>query len=212
MTFKSSRINSNSTSIHILEYQDFDPTLHLKSLTSQEIERYHSFKHPKRKKEFVATRLLRHDLFGFQHIHYDPVGAPFIEGIGYISISHSKNKVAIAVNKEYKIGLDLEPHRANILRLAHKFLNQNEIDIFDCSDPVTVTKIWSAKEAMYKLAGRKKILFSKELLLDKDNNEIWKGTIDNHDHLIKVNLDIFDIDDTIISINSSPIEQEFKHI
>lgn len=210
MSFKFSSLNSNSTTIHFLEYGNYDPNIHVDKLTDMELERFKMFSHIKRQREFVATRLLRHNLFGFEHIHYDEHGAPYIENEGYISISHSKNKVAIALNKDYRIGIDLEPHRVNILNVAHKFLSPHEIKTFNCTDPIEVTKIWSAKEALYKLAGRKKILFSTELLLDLKNDE-WKGLIDNHDHHLLVNLDIFDIEDTIITINSREIEKRFKN-
>lgn len=158
--------------------------------------------------EFVATRLLRHDLFGFEHIHYDSHGAPFIEQEGFISISHSKNLVGIAVNSNYRVGMDLEPHRPNILSVAHKFLTKRERELFDCENPITVTKIWSAKEALYKLAGRKEIIFAKELLLeDILSNDKWVGVIDNFDHKLRVNLDIFDQNGTIMTINSKEVEQ-----
>lgn len=211
MGFNFSSLNSNSTVIHFLEYDDFDPNEYLDKLTQLELERLRMFKHIKRQREFVATRLLRHNLFGFEHIHYDNHGAPYIEHEGYISISHSKNKVAIALNKDYRIGVDLEPHRMNILNVAHKFLSSDELRTFDCTDPIVVTKIWSAKEAMYKLAGRKKILFSTELLLNMRNDE-WIGLIDNYDHELLVKLDIFDIDNTIITINSQEIEKRHKNI
>lgn len=207
MSFKRSKISSGSTQIHFLEYDDFDPSDYLDRLTTAEQERYFGFSHIKRKREFVATRILRHALFGFEHIHYNEHGAPYIEGEGFISISHSKNQVAIGLNKAYCIGLDLEPHRANILSVSAKFLHPNERKVFDCSDFVTVTKLWSAKEALYKLAGRKKIIFAKELLLSKDENENWIGWIDNHDHELHVKLDIFDLNGTIVTINSEAVER-----
>jgi phosphopantetheinyl transferase len=207
MSFKYSRISSGTTDIHLLEYADFNPLDYVGKLTENEVERLQSFGHERRKMEFVATRLLRHDLFGFEHIHYDAHGAPFIEKEGFISISHSKNMVGIAVNPNYQVGLDLEPHRDNILDLSHKFLSDNERFKFDCADAVTITKIWSAKEALYKLAGRKKIIFASELILDLDDNGNWIGTIDNFDHKLRVKLDIFDENQTIVSINSHAVER-----
>ena len=211
MSFNFSSIKSNSTVIYLLEYDDFDPTSYINKLTDTELERLNNFKHIKRKREFVATRILRHNLFGFEHIHYDPLGAPYIEKEGFISISHSKNKVAIALNKEYQIGIDLEPHRPNILKVAHKFLTKKEMEIFDCTDTLTVTQIWSAKETLYKLAGRKKILFSKELHLEKDEKGNWIGIIDNFDHVLVVKLNIFDFKDTIITINADEIEKQIQN-
>lgn len=207
MYFSKKSINSHSSCIHLLSYKEFDPLEFTSKLTEIETERLLSFKNTNRRREFVATRILRHQLFGYQHIHYDDHGAPFIPNEGFISVSHSKNLIGIAVNENYKVGLDLEAHRKNILDLKSKFLSNNELLQFNCDDFIEVTKIWSAKEALYKLAGRKKILFSKELLLSKDLNDKWNGTIINHDHDLKVKMDIFDIDETIISINSAEIER-----
>ena len=103
--------------------------------TEEECERLQNFSHPARQQEFVATRLLRHAVFGFSHIHYDAHGAPYIQEEGFISISHCRNTVALAVNPTYKIGLDLERERLNILQLSSKFLSEAEKIIFDAQDP-----------------------------------------------------------------------------
>lgn len=207
MDFKTHHIAINDTDIYLLEYSDFDPLEHINKLTELEIERYHAFKNIKRKREFVATRLLRHDNIGFEHIHYDPNGAPYINNEGYISISHSGNMVGLAINKNHSVGLDLEFPRENILTIKKKFLSEEEVNLFDTDNPDIVTKIWSSKEALYKLAGRKKIIFSTELLLSKDENDKWIGTIINPDHRLCVKLDIFDYQGTFITINSEAVER-----
>jgi len=207
MDFKKHYITINGTSIHLMEYQEFDPTAYLNKLTSLELERYHEFKNIKRKREFVATRLLRHDTLGFEHIHYDANGAPFIKGEGFISISHSGKMVGLAINKSHSIGLDLEFPRDTILKIKKKFVSEKEMEIFDTEDPDTVTKIWSAKEALYKLAGRKQILFIEELHLSKDENDAWIGRIINPDHELCVKLDIFEHQGTFITINTEAVER-----
>lgn len=188
-------------------YSDFDPIDYMDRLTEIEQERLMTFKHIKRKREFMATRLLRHELFGFQHIHYSEIGAPFIEDEGFISISHSDQLVGIAINRNYLVGLDLESPRENILELSSKFLAPQECEHFDKTDKHEMTKVWSAKEAMYKLAGRKKIIFKEQLILSKDEHDGWRGTIINPDHSLRVKLDIFDHQGTVVSINSCAIER-----
>lgn len=206
MDFTLEELYIDSSTIHLLHYGDFDPSMELDKLTKEEIKRYDSFKHLKRKREFVATRILRHHLFGFEHIHYDEHGAPFIEKEGYISVSHCKNTVAIALNHDYQIGLDLEIPRSQIDTLAHKFLSENEKRQFRINDKLELTKIWSAKEAMYKLAGRKEIVFARDLLLESKEANYWIGRIKNFDHDRLVKLHIFDHKGTIISINREAIE------
>lgn len=204
-SFQRGKISKGATCIHTLYYSDFKPENYLHVLTPQEFERFRSFRHIKRQREFIATRALRHELFGQEHIHYTPEGAPYIKKDTYISISHSKNLVAIAENHEYPIGLDLEAIRPDIQRVMHKFLSEDELNMFDCSDATLVTGIWSAKETLYKLAGRKQILFSDELHVSKINNQ-WKGRIRNPKQDLLVNLDIFERDGIVFTLNTSKVE------
>lgn len=199
------------TRLYLARYSNFEPSTYLDYLTSDEYERFQNFGHFARQQEFVATRLLRHSVFGFSHIHYDAHGAPYIEQEGFISISHCGNTVALALNPDYKIGLDLEMERSNILTLSSKFLSEREKIAFDVNDPKVVTKIWSAKEALYKLAGRKRIHFKTELLLDLDHDGAWTGRIENPDSFMLVKLNIFEVDDLIVSINCAPLVEEKRN-
>lgn len=203
--FKRDIIQLGSTSIYIVCYPEFEPENYLHVLTPEELIRYRSFGHIKRKREFIATRALRHELYGSEHIHYTAEGAPYINKEAFISISHSANVVAIAENNEFPVGLDLELIRPDIQRVMRKFLSLDEIQSFNCEDPKLVTSIWSAKETLYKLAGRKQILFSSELHISKDGNQ-WKGRIVNPDHELWVNLDIFERNGIIYTLNSSRVE------
>ena len=208
--FQRDHILIGDTEIHTLLYPEFSPEDFLYVLTPDELKRYRSFSHIKRQREFIATRSLRHALFGMEHIHYSKEGAPYILQDTYISISHSKNLVAIALNRTFPIGLDLEAIRWDIDRVMHKFLSPEERLNFDCTDARLLTSIWSAKETLYKLAGRKQIFFSKELHISKVNNS-WKGRIQNPDHDLLVNLDIFERNGIIFTLNISPIERIDRH-
>jgi hypothetical protein len=68
-----------------------------------------------------------------------------------------------------------------------------------------MTKVWSAKEALYKLAGRKQIIFKTDLLLNKQTEDIWEGRIINPNVHLKVELNIFVKDQCVITINDGPI-------
>ena len=121
----------NDVKVYTMSYMDFNPLDYLDNLTELEKERFFTFKHIQRKREFVATRVLRHQVFGFEHIHYDEVGAPYINQEGYISISHTKNLVGFALCKKFKIGFDLEHIQNKITNIKHKFLSEKEIDNFE---------------------------------------------------------------------------------
>jgi phosphopantetheinyl transferase len=208
MDFIIDKIVFNDTTIYTLSFSDFEPLNYLEHLTSKEIERFEAFSHEQRKREFVATRILRHSIFGFKHIHYNAVGAPYIEDEGFISISHAKNLVGIAINSFYQIGLDLELIQDKAFRVQSKFLNESEISIFDTSNHHTMTACWSAKETLYKLAGRKKIDFKKDLQLYNKEENLWIGKIIHPETIFSVNLRITEYNNYIITFNSSPIEIE----
>lgn len=187
-------------------YDDFEPEEYIECLSDVEHARFLTFKHVRRRREFVATRILKKRTLGEHQIEYNEIGAPYIQGMGYISISHSSHLVGLAFNEDYIIGLDLETPRENILDIYPKFLAPEEYYTFDITNKLEMTRVWSAKEALYKLAGRKKIIFKEELLLSKSNSGDWQGKIINPDHTLSVQLDIFDHQGTVVSINSNKIE------
>lgn len=201
MPFTQEVIHLKHVEIHLIHFDPFDPMIYLDQLTESEQERFFTFHHINRKCEFVATRILRHRLFGFQHIHYDEHGAPYIEDEGFISISHGRNIVGLAVSKKFKVGLDIEIIKDKALKLRSKFLSESESENLDTESIVEMAKVWSIKEVLYKLAGRKKIIFKKELLIKKKSEDLWLGTIINPNEKIYAEINSFVHNDIIISVN-----------
>ena len=193
--------------VHLMDFNDFDPSEFLDKLTEIEIERYLSFSNLHRKREFVASRILRHEVVGFQHVHYDSVGAPYIKGEGYISISHTLNTVGIAVSEKFKLGFDIEGIRPKILNIKHKFLSVEELTFIDTESVAELTKVWTAKEALYKMSGRNGINFRTELFLNKKADQLWEGKILENDAYLKTDLNIFEHQNKMIAINTSALEK-----
>lgn len=194
------------TRIYLLEFtDDFDSVQYLSSLSEIELERYFQFTNDKRRKEFVATRLLFHSIYGFLEIKYEAHGAPYIADHDYISISHAQNLVGFACNAAHQVGFDIELIHPKILSLYTKFLNEAEIEQFDVSDPKELISCWSMKETLYKLAGRKEILFKEELLLDKNSDLIIKGKICNPECEIVVDLQKMQYKNFILTTNTSAL-------
>ncbi len=208
MHFKQETHHIGPVSIHLLFYDSFEPSDYLDHLTEQETERYFSFTHIKRKMEFVATRILRHRLFGFTHIHYNEVGAPYIEDEGFISISHAKGVVGIAFCKGFTIGLDLEKIDSRMVKLSPKFLSTLESETLDTTSPAEMTKVWSGKEALYKIAGRKGIIFSTELHLSPLSENLWSGRIYHGKIVVHTEISIFTIKDLVVSVNTKALRSQ----
>ncbi len=203
-----SHIIIDNVIIHTCRYNDFNISSYLHYLNKDEQVRLSSFKNKKRQQEFVKTRILKHHLFGDKRIIYSDIGVPSIEKGPFISISHAKNIVAIAVCEKFQIGLDLETPQEKIKYLYPKFISEKELKYIQTDDLTQLTKVWSGKEVLYKLAGRKGVDFKKDLLLiPKDKNK-WMGRILNPKEKIYVELDIFEKNGVVYSINHRAIEKE----
>lgn len=201
--FKRSHISQGKTTIHLIHYSDFNPLDYVVYLNENEQEKLHSFHHLKRKMEFVATRVLKHELFGHKSIQYSDHGAPYIYKEGFISISHSNFWSAIAVNEDYQIGIDLELKSTKANRISNKFLNAKEKELIGSTDDFLYSAAWSCKETLYKLAGRKGIIFKDELFLESFSATEAIGKIINPEESIRTNLTILDHEDIIITFNNS---------
>jgi len=94
-------------------------------LTPEEKNTYHSFRSAKRKLEYFFTRVLWKDFGINEAIHYNEVGRPFLKN-GHISISHSRDIIVIAFNKDHPIGIDVEYRSPKISSIKHKFLSQTD--------------------------------------------------------------------------------------
>ncbi len=204
--FRHEHIVSGEVDVFLVHYNDFDPHAHRSLLSESEQIRLDSFHHIKRQQEYVSTRILKHELFGYKPIEYNEHGAPYIRKEGFISISHSQGCSAIAICDRFQIGLDLEPIDQKALRLRDKFLNDSEKQIFDLTDSLEMTMAWSCKETLYKLAGRKKIIFKTDLLLLNRTADRWQGQIINPNQVINVELTTIVSPERVITLNTGPCE------
>lgn len=142
-----------------------------------------------RKQESLAARLaVKHLLkkhgYNYHEIYKDKFGKPHLKAHKIqISISHTKGYGAAAINLIGPVGIDIEHHRDQIRRISKKFLHPTEMKWADNSIG-NLTKVWCAKEALYKLHGRTQLIFAEQLIItepDKSNRSIGK-IIDEHDH------------------------------
>lgn len=115
-------------------------------------------KHPVKRCEFLASRtLLRqllaqrgHDLDG---IYKDENGKPFLRNCQCtFSLSHSAEYVAVIIANS-PVGIDIEPIKPKIMRIAPRFLAISELPDATTSEQ-KATLYWCAKEAIYKLFNR----------------------------------------------------------
>ena len=119
------------------------------------------FNNEKRKKEYLASRLLLKDIAPNTKITYNEYGAPKLENGEHISISHSKNLVAIIISKQ-KVGMDIEQISEKSLRLSSKFISEKTRTTLNKEK---ATLIWCLKEAVFKWHQKGKVDFIKDIII-----------------------------------------------
>lgn len=117
---------------------------------------------------WLASRALLSLLFKNTHyvFYKDQYNKPHLtvnNKIVNISITHSADYAAIMVSQSMHTGIDLEKIDLRIDRVAKKFLNQIETGY--ATTPEHKTLIWSAKESLYKLYGKKEVDFKEQLIV-----------------------------------------------
>ena len=95
-------------------------------------------------KEAVARILVR-EYPGIPYGRHES-GLPWLQG-AYISITHSRTTAVVAVS-DAPIGIDIEYPRAQLARVATRFLSPAEQRA--CTTPAQLLSAWTAKEAAYK--------------------------------------------------------------
>ena len=118
-------------------------------------------KSEKRKKEFLASRLLLEKIHPNASLVYNKYGAPTLSDGNFVSISHSKNLVAIIVSDK-KVGLDIEQISEKTLNLSSKFV---EKDKYQKLTSEKATLIWCCKEAIFKWHQKGGVDFKKDIYL-----------------------------------------------
>jgi len=126
--------------------------------------------------EWIAGRLLLAALTkdrGYEYlgIYKDEYGKPHLKGNEcHISLSHSYPYVVAIIHEDKAVGIDVEQPKEKLLRIAHKFLSEEEQD--RCGEDTSLLcTYWCAKEALYKLYGKKKLIFKENLVVDHLPNQ-----------------------------------------
>ena len=131
--------------------------------------RFNGMKSEMHQRAFLSVRkLLMEKGYTDFDLEYDEFGKPHLKDGNYISISHSHQFSTIIISDQ-KAGIDIEMQREKILRIADKFVNNQELQrlkSFDNQDFIKkLTVKWGAKEAIFKIRNEKGISF-------KDNIQV----------------------------------------
>lgn len=139
-------------------------------LDTSEREKLAALKKGKRSLHWLATRvLLRYLLQTNEYIECpsDENGKPYLIDFDYrISLTHSYEYAAVMLSKKGECGIDLELVKDKVARIQHKFLKNDELDFIDPDNKIEqLYACWCAKEAVYKLQGKKGVSFREDMTI-----------------------------------------------
>ena len=138
-------------------------------LSKNSSTRLNSMKSELHQKGFVSIRhLLKEVGYTDADLIYDEFGKPHLKNGKFISITHSYTFTAIIVSDDLHVGIDIEKQREKILKIAHKFTPFEEYKTIANVDALIskLTIVWGAKESLYKIYGKKKLLFLHHIYIE----------------------------------------------
>jgi phosphopantetheinyl transferase len=143
--------------------------------------------HPCKRCEKLAVRALLNELTGNEKsIDYYPNGQPYLSDQSFnISISHTKNYACIILHPTQKVGIDIEAKSPRAAQIQQRFLSPDEyLLVNQTSGFVVPLLLWTAKEALYKLASNLTLDFVNHIQVTDINwnEQIMTASITSIDH------------------------------
>ena len=138
-------------------------------LSENSTTRLNSMKSQLHQRGFLSIRhLLKEVGYTDTDLIYDEFGKPHLKNGKFISITHSFIFTAIIVSDKFHVGVDIEKQRDKILKIAHKFTPFEEYKTIANVDALIskLTIVWGAKESLYKIYGKKKLLFLHHIYIE----------------------------------------------
>lgn len=153
--------------------------------------RLNSMKSELHQRGFMSIRhLLKKAEYTDADLFYDAFGKPHLKDGNHISITHSFTFSAIIISEKDPVGIDIEMQRDKIVRIAHKFTPFEEYKTIANHDALVskLTIVWGAKESLYKIYGKKSLLFLHHIYIEdfqfvdeKTTGVIkYEGHVSNH--------------------------------
>lgn len=168
--------------------EDLSKGIYLKDTSQQ---RVNSMKSELHQRGFLSVRhLLKEAGYTDADLYYDEYGKPHLKDGRHISITHSFIFSAIIISEKTPVGIDIEKQRDKIVKIAHKFTPIEEYKTIANHNALVskLTIVWGAKESLYKIYGKKELLFLHHIYIEdfkfadeKTTGEIrYKGAVSHH--------------------------------
>jgi phosphopantetheinyl transferase len=171
---------SSSTRVFIWKIEEsIDELKQGITLSENSKTRLDSMKSELHQKGFLSIRhLLKNVGLEDADLIYDDFGKPHLKNGKFISITHSYTFTGIIISDDIPVGIDIEKQREKILKIAHKFTPIQEYNTIANVDAKIskLTIVWGAKESLYKIYGKKKLLFLHHIYINDFKFEDKKTT------------------------------------
>lgn len=167
--YKTIDVNKNSKVLIWKIEESFEQLSNGIELTTKSAERVQSMKSELHQRGFLSVRhLLKEAGYTDNDLIYDEFGKPHLKDGTYISITHSFTFSGLIISKDKKVGIDIEKRRDKIVKIAHKFTPIEEYKSIANHDALVskLTIVWGAKESLYKIYGKKKLLFLNHMYIE----------------------------------------------
>lgn len=172
------------------------------SVPSDELEEISYIASESLRKQKLAVRALLEKLFDEKvYLSHHDNGKPYIENCATnISITHTEKYVAIILNENDEVGIDIESMDRDFSAVEKKALSEDEIDDLEDDDSRNeqLGIYWCAKEAIFKMLGQYKVDFAEQIEVErfrpKNDGELEATFIDKdgYEEEYDLNYIIFD--------------------
>ena len=145
--------------------------LSMRMLSQSEQSHLQLLKNPQKRLHWLAYRVLLKEVLGTDfELNYLDDGKPeLVFPKRFLSVSHSKDFVTVFLSETHPVGVDIEKISDRIQQVVPKFLKETEQQNSDLSDSSLLHCYWGAKEAVYKLFHRQRLLFAEQIQIDSIN-------------------------------------------
>ena len=143
----------------------------LSSTPSDEMEEISFIKSESLRKQRLAVRALLNELFEDKvYLAHHDNGKPYIENNSInISITHTEKYVAVILDRDDEVGIDIESLDRDFSVVEKKALSEDEIDDLEDDREEKNEQLaiyWCAKEAVYKKLSQYKVDFAEQIEID----------------------------------------------
>lgn len=136
--------------------------------------------HRKTSEQRIASRVLLSEMLGRSiDLEKDEHGKPFLPNDErHISISHTVGFASVMIGNE--AGVDVQEFRPKIMRMADRFLDENERNL--APDVERTTLLWAAKEVIYKFNGKPGLDFRDPITIHQIRPNTLETSFEFNDH------------------------------